>query len=437
MKDENHLKTVALIGRPNVGKSTLFNRLVGKRVAVETPIAGTTRDRLIEEIVWNGEKFSIVDVPGLELGSKKEIDRGTQESVDFAIESADLIVFLVDCTEKDSEQDKIVARRLKKSGKKVILAVNKVDNQERAKSINDFKRLGDFPIFAVSAISGRTSGDLLDGIVQALKKVQTRTMSKNKNYDLKLSIIGRPNVGKSTLLNAIIGAKRAVVSSEPGTTRDIVTVGFAHKGKNILISDTAGIRRPGKLEHDTIESFSVLRSFRALKDCDIAVLVVDGKEGMVALEANLLGEAKQLGKGIILAVNKLDLVEDKEKFMGMEIWRLQDKLNFMPWLPVVFISALEKDNIEALLSQVVKVYENRGTTISQENLNIIKNDIVKSNSQLAGLEILRQKKVNPPIFEAKFKGKKTPHYTQIRYIENKIRDAYPLAGTPIFIDYQF
>ena len=256
------LKTVALIGRPNVGKSTLFNRLVEKRISIETPIPGTTRDQIFGEVTWGKETFNLIDVAGFEFGSKKEIDRNIQEGVNFAIDNSDLIVFVVDWTEPDNDVDRRVAQILRKAKKDIILAVNKADNIKRIEELERFNRLGGFPVVPVSAISGKNTGDLLDLITEHLETIETPAELPVPIADtVKLSIIGRPNVGKSTLLNTIIGEKRAIVSEEAGTTRDVINIRFMHEGRNIEISDTAGIRRPGKIGKDTIESFSLLSCF--------------------------------------------------------------------------------------------------------------------------------------------------------------------------------
>ncbi len=315
------------------------------------------------------------------------------------------------------------------------MVVNKVDNVSRLESIDLFKRLGFQDPIPVSAISGKSSGDLLDVIAKELKEDDMAPAKVHTNYDINLAIIGRPNVGKSTLLNTIIGEKRAVVSAEAGTTRDSVNVSFFHKGKNIQISDTAGIRRPGKVGHDTIESFSVIRAERALKNCDVAILVIDASEGLVALDANILGNAKEWGKGIILALNKIDLIPGgQEEYMAKTIWILQRKLNFAPWLPIVFISAQDEVNINSLLTQVVAVAENRNTLVPQELLDEIMELSKQSNPQLQDIQKLSQKRSTPPQFEITVSAKKIPHYTQVRYLENRIRDVMPMNGVPIYID---
>lgn len=440
-----NLKTVAVIGRPNVGKSTLFNRLIGKREAIETPVPGTTRDRLYGEVSWCGQKFDLVDVAGIEFGSKTEINKNIQEGANQAIENADLILFLVDWNEKDNEIDRRIARTLRNVKKPVLLIANKCDNLDRLQSVEEFKRLGNFPIVPVSAISGKSTGDLLDIIMKNLKeidrKVKPAAGQKEKQTDkkledeIKLAIIGRPNVGKSTLINTIVGEKRVVVSDVAGTTRDTISINFMHKGHKIELLDTAGIRRRGKIVKDTIESFAMLRTYRALKECDVTVLLIDAEEGLVANDAHILGMAKEWGKGLVLAVNKIDIYseEDKEKFMSRTLYFLQKKLNFVPWLPTVFISAKDDENIKPLLNQVIIAFENRKTWIPEEDLTKILTDAKEINNQIYNILALRQKRTSPPTFEARY-TKDAPHETQLRYLENKIRDAYPLSGSPMFLD---
>jgi len=434
--EKQNQKVVALIGRPNVGKSTLFNRLAGRRIAIETPIPGTTRDQLFASIKWQGTDFTLIDVAGVE-SSKTELDLSSQENIQIAQKEADLLLFVVDWNEPENDADKRIARELRKSGKPVILVINKADNVKRQSDLDIFKRLGDFPIVPVSAISGSNSGNLLDAITEKLKTISITELSKKAKHsssiDIKLAIIGRPNAGKSTLLNSIIGVKRAIVSDVPGTTRDVVDVIFSHKGKKILISDTAGIRRPGKIGRDTIESYSYLRTEQALRRSDVAILVIDAKEELVALDTNILGKAKEWGKGIVLAINKIDEIEDDD-FCARVLNSLKVKLNFVPWLPAVFVSAKDKTNLKKLLDLVVSTDANRRTIISQDELDEILLEAKKTNFQLEGLKSLQQVKSAPVVFEVKNKGNKTPHYTQIRYLENKIRDVYPMNGAPIFID---
>lgn len=433
-------KTVAIVGRPNVGKSTLFNRLIGKREAIETPIAGTTRDCLYGDVFWRGRHFCLIDLAGVETGTKSEITKNTQEGVDLAIDKSDLILFVVDWTDKENELDRIIARKLRSTRKNAILVINKVDNIDRSQTVKEFERLGRFKIIPVSAISGKNTGDLLDEICEKLFSQMATgdrrpATDKPKKSRISLAILGRPNVGKSTLLNTIIGQKRAVVSTDPGTTRDTFSVNFSHKGFAIKISDTAGIRRRGKIVKDTIESFSVMRSLKALKEASVVVLVIDAVEGIVAGDTHLLGQAIELGKAVVLAVNKIDLwTEKKELAMSRVLALLGQKLNFAPWLPVVFISAEKSDQIKPLLNQVITAHQHRQSVVDPAELEQILELAIKSNPQLANIKSLRQKKSAPPIFELRYSGKRKLHPTQIRYLENRLRDQLPLAGTPVFID---
>lgn len=429
------LKNVVIVGRPNVGKSTLFNRLAGKRIAIETETAGTTRDRLFAEIDWQGDRFNLIDIAGVETKAKNAIDRQMQQNINDSIDIADLIIFLTDWTDQNNDNDKVVARLLRKIDKPVLLVVNKADNVDRQKNVDKFIRLGNYPIVPVSAISGSNTGDLLDRIVLELKKIKKTDNKKqaNKKADIDLSIIGRPNVGKSTLLNSIIGAKRAIVSDIAGTTRDTISVNFLHNGKNILISDTAGIRRPGKIEHSSIESYSLLRTYDALKKSDVAILVIDATEGLVALDMNILGKAKEWGKGVVLAVNKIDQITDPE-FVGRTIFELKQKLNFAPWLPVVFISAQNLENLKPLLNCVVASAESRQKIISENETMTILSEAKQLNPQLESIKSFKQIKTAPQVFKITYKGKKAPHLSQVRYLENKLRDTYPLNGAPLFVD---
>ncbi|MFA5926894.1 MAG: ribosome biogenesis GTPase Der [Patescibacteria group bacterium] len=433
--EKTSTKTVAVVGRPNVGKSTLFNRLIGRREAIESPVPGTTRDRLFGQVSWRNETFELIDVAGIETGTKGEIAKNVQESIEVGIEAADLLLFIVDWCDKSNDIDRLIARKLRRYKKEIILVINKVDNTLRNQDVEEFKRLGDFPMATISAISGRGTGDLLDLIHEKLKAVPSSPIEPDQEGSIKLVILGRPNVGKSTLLNTLIGQKRAITSAEPGTTRDAIYISFMHKNKKIELSDTAGIRRSGKIVKDTIESFSVIRAWKAFDQADIAIVVIDGNEGITAGDIKLIGEAKERGKGVILAVNKIDLWGDAaENKISEQLVLLQHKLNFAPWLPVVFISAKEQLNTKPLLNQVVKVEESRRSIIPEEDLDAILNFAKESNNQLQNIVKLKQKRSAPPTFDLVYQGKTPPHYTQMRYLENKFRDLHPLNGTPIFID---
>ncbi|HOX40641.1 MAG TPA: ribosome biogenesis GTPase Der [bacterium] len=433
MKTENTQKNVVILGRPNVGKSTLFNRLVGRRIAIESEVSGTTRDRICQEVSWQGVTFNLIDVAGLELSDKSKLYKEMESSVELAIETADLVVLIVDVTEPSNDLDREVAARIRRKKLPTILAVNKVDNSKREDEVNLFERLGRFKsIVPVSAVSGRNSGDLLDAITHELQNLpQAESEEVSDQSGIQLTILGRPNVGKSTLLNAIVGQKRAVVSEIPGTTRDSIDVVFNHKGKKIMIADTAGIRRPGKISKDTLESFSVIRSYRALDRCDVVILLVSAEEGVTNVDESLIGEAMERGKGIILAINKIDLIEDLDRFQDEIQAKLQKQLKFIPWLPVVFVSALDNQNINHLLNLVVKTFEGKNDWIEEEDLKEILKLATERNGQLHNITHLTQASTNPPKFEVSYQSKEAPHYTQMRYLENKIRDVFPFNGVPI------
>jgi GTP-binding protein len=426
-------KNVAIIGRPNVGKSTLFNRLAGKSIAIETKIPGTTRDRLYAEIGFGNFSFCLTDLAGFAFDLKSELDRAIQEGTRLAMENADLILFLVDWEEKNNETDKAIARIIRRSNKPILLAINKVDNLAREKDLEEFKRLGNFPQITVSAISGKNTGTLLETIVKKLGSIPNQ---KKKEADINLAILGRPNAGKSTLLNSLIGQKRAIVSEEPGTTRDSADYIFRYRNKTIRLIDTAGIRQPGKIKKDTIESFSVIRSWQAFRQADIIIVLADGSEGLVSSDIHLIGEAKENGKGVILAVNKIDKWLNPKTQIAKMIQDFQIRLNFAPWLPIVFISGKDELNLKPLLNQVIKINENLNSRIPQEDLDLILRSAKESNFQLKNLIKLRQKKIKPTVFELTFEGKNPPHLTQTRALENKIRDLHPLSGVPFFVDFK-
>lgn len=425
---------VAIVGRPNVGKSTLYNRLVGKRVAIESAEPGTTRDRLLSEISWRGKKFLLADTAGL-IESKDEIVEASTKAAKMAIETSDLILFLVDFKSGLTDADFEIAKELRKSKKEIILVVNKCDSKFDEELKNQFRRLGFSEIVLVSAIAGKNSGELMDKIVKSIPKV---TNIDDDNLDeIKLAIIGRSNVGKSTLLNAISGEQKMIVSPTAHTTRDAQDFLIKHKGKKIRIIDTAGMRRRGKVDHDTVESFAYLRSERSIKDSKIIVYMIDTEQGLANLDLNLIGNAIKIGKSVILVVNKFDLWGDNsENEMRKMIGLLQNELNFAPWLPVIFISAQEKTHISNLLNQIIKIDSERKSEVSDETLQDIFDSAREQHLNIHYFKSLKFEKTNPPVFKLGTHKNKKPHFSDLRYLENKIRDIYPYYGTPIFIDWE-
>jgi GTP-binding protein len=426
----------AVVGRPNVGKSTLFNRLIGKRQAIESKTSGTTRDKIFGELNWAGKKIILTDTAGIQSDQGEELLKEAVEAAYGAIENADIIIFVVDFKEGLNQFDLEIAKKLRAGKKNVIVAANKCDNNPADCDLNAFRRLGFENIVPVSAISGKGSGDLLDEVVNVSRefKISRRTLPLG-DRGIKFSIVGKPNVGKSTLTNKILGEKKMIVTSIPGTTRDCGDFSFRHKEKKFTVVDTAGMRRRGKIERDTVESFALIRSLKAIKESDVVVYTIDATEQISSLDLSILGEIKEMGKSVILAVNKLDLLgKDRETEMAKIINRLQRELNFMPWIPVVFISAKNGDHIKNLLDQIVKVVNERKVEIPESEMKAIFLDSKSANSQISYVKSLYFERADPPVFKIRtIKGRK-PHFSHLRYLENKIRDRFPYNGTPIFID---
>ena len=428
--------SIAVVGRPNVGKSTLFNRLIKQRKAIETDVAGTTRDRLYGDFVWRGKQYEIIDTAGLLYQNLDEIESEAQKSTQIAMEQADVILFVVDYKQGVADIDLEIAKTLRRHAR-AILVVNKCDSEFNEEKLLPYKRLGFGHMALVSAISGRNSGDLLDLIDQVAHDLGGERKTVDRGIkQFSLSFIGRPNAGKSTLLNTIMGEEKMIVSKVAGTTRDSQEFSFDHKGYRINLIDTAGIQRKSRVRIGSIDGYALLRSYRAINDSDILVYILDASEGVVSFDQSLLGKAKDSGKSIVLAVNKIDLWEDKDRDMAQFIGLLQEELNFMPWLPVVFISAKDKTNVENLLNQTVKVIEEREIEISQSECDQLLREAVELNGQIDYISFLTYERSKPVVFKIKTKKNKKPHFSHLRYLENRIRDHYPLSGSPLYIDWQ-
>jgi len=442
---------VVLVGRPNVGKSTLFNRLVGERLAITDEIPGTTRDRLISEADWAGHDFFIVDTGGLDPTAQRNQEPLSIGSAEFmadiraqtelAMQEADVILFLVDAqqgvTEADRELAQLLRRRqIVKDGKPfppVILAANKADSAAARMNALDFYSLGLGDPFPISAIHGTGTGDLLDAVVENFPPAP---QEEGEDTSIKIAIVGKQNAGKSSLLNKLVGQERSIVSDIPGTTRDAIDTSIEYEGKQITLIDTAGIRKRGAIEPG-VEKYSVLRSFQAIERCDVALLVIDAAAGITAQDTHIAGYILEAMKSVILVANKWDLVEKDEKTTAEYEQRIRQELNFLPYVPVVFISALSGKRVNQILPLALQVYEERHAHLPTSQLNrILQNAQDMHQPPSASGRIFRiyygtQVRSDPPTFMLYCNDVRLAHFTYMRYIENQIRKEYPFLGTPI------
>ena len=455
---------VAIIGRPNVGKSSLFNRILARRHAIVSDVAGTTRDRLVSEVTWAGLKFILVDTGGLESDPEGHIREMVQEQADMAMAEANLIIFLTDAIEGPTVADQEIAQRLRRSSKPVILVVNKVDNDNREFSASEFYQMGIGDTVLISAYHNRGIYDLMD---QVLSKLPMPPESKDFSSEdsgldefgpedvdleeddsaevrrpapatLKLAIVGRTNVGKSMLLNTLLGHNRSIVSDIAGTTRDALDTDFTYQGRDITAIDTAGIRKPGKVERG-IEKYSVLRSVNAVDRSDMTLLVTDATQLAAAQDAHISGLAWDLCKGLIVVVNKWDLITDKDRYSKLRaIDRIQRSLHFMPYTPISFISALHGHGIDSLMRTVLELNRERMRWVQTRELQYLLAEalvdhmppmVKKNRGQRLRITRLRQVDVNPPTFVFTVNDPKLIHFSYKRYLENKIRDKFEFSRT--------
>jgi GTP-binding protein len=450
---------VALVGRPNVGKSTLFNRLVGERKAVTSEIPGTTRDRIVGESDWAGVAFTVVDTGGIEVYEpqrpgeqrSRKIKPLAEASVDFvaeiraqaliAIEEADLVVMLVDADQGITAADEEVAEILRKSNKPVLIAANKADSERRRVDAVEFYALGvGEDVYPISAIHGTGTGDLLDGVVQALKNAPKEDLEAEDD-SLKVAIVGRPNVGKSSLLNRLLGEERAIVSPIAGTTRDAVDTHLTWEGLPITLIDTAGIRKRGSIEPG-LEQFSVIRAFKALERADVALLLIDAVEGVTAQDTHIAGMVKDADRSVVIVVNKWDAIEKDEQSMNEFTDTLRQRFDFIAFAPILFISAKTGQRIHTVIPTAARVQEERLTRIPTSELNtLIRESLLKHappshNGRRLKIYYGTQVRVDPPTFLFHVNDKELVHFSYERYLENQIREKYSFLGTPIKLSFR-
>jgi len=425
---------VAIVGRPNVGKSTIFNRLTESRKAIVDEASGVTRDRQYGEANWSGKFFSLVDTGGYVKGSEDVFEADIRKQVELAIEEANLILFVVDVTVGVTDLDEVVADMLRKSGKEVLLVANKVDNHQRRMEIADFYSFGLGEIYSISGISGSGTGELLDKVVEVLPEDK----EEDEESDIpRIAIVGRPNVGKSSLLNALLGKERNIVNTIAGTTRDAVGTHYQAYGFDFILTDTAGLRKKNKVDED-VEYYSVMRSVRAIENSDVCILMIEASEGMMAQDMNILHLIQKNKKGLVIMVNKWDLVPDKsantmKKFKA----RIFDKLAPFNDIPLIFTSVTEKQRIHEVLEKAVQVFENRRKKITTNQLNKKLLPIVQASPppSVKGKQISIKFITMLPTYKPTFafycnhpKYIKEPYK---RFVENRLRELFDYSGVPI------
>jgi GTPase len=434
------LPVVAIVGRPNVGKSSLFNRLVGKRRAIESEVSGTTRDQVSQRVRLHNYEVLLIDTGGLELESKGDIEADVQSQAEAAIQGADVIVFVLDVRHDPTAADFHAAELLRKSGKATIMVANKCDHVSRLEERTfNFYELGFGAPVAVSAIHGTGLGALRDDIENALTELKFDPKQDEvvRANGLRLAFLGRPNVGKSSFVNAIFGKEKVIVSDVPGTTRDAVEVPFEYADHPYVLVDTAGIRRRGKVEKG-IEKYSVMRSFQSIDDADVVVLVIDAKDGVRAQDLHVTEFVLNENKGLIVVMNKMDLFEDQEQARSRLTHLLRKRMAFVPWAPVVFTSALNRKNLFPVLDIAHQIGLERQKMLNQKELDFWLEDTVSAHSSAGGklkrrtkVESVRQSGVAPPTFVFKTKFSDRMHFSYPRYIENALRDKFGFEGTAV------
>lgn len=424
---------LAIVGRPNVGKSTFFNRIIGERRAIVEDIPGVTRDRIYAEAEWNGKEFGVIDTGGIEVNTDDTILAQMREQAVTAMDMADVIVFMVDGKEGITTADREVAMMLRRTGKEIILVVNKVDAPSKSyEALYDFFELGfDDPI-AISAANMTNMGDLLDRIVAGFPDDEYAGRDESVN----IAIIGKPNVGKSSLVNALTRQNRVIVSPIAGTTRDTIDTPFSYEGREYTLIDTAGLRRKSRV-NDTIEKYSVVRAIAAIERCDICILMIDAAEGLTEQDKKIAGYAHEAGKGLMIVVNKWDLIEKETNTMRDYERKIKAELLFASYAPVVFVSVLNKLRIYDIIERAARIADARQYRITTGKLNSIIEDAVMMRQPPSDkgrrLKIYygTQIGIKPPLFSFSINDRELMHFSYARYIENKIRENFDFEGTSI------
>lgn len=426
---------VALVGRPNVGKSTLFNRLVGKKISIIEDTPGITRDRIYGLCKHGKYNFHLIDTGGIDVAKEVFNDEIIAQAT-IAIDEADVVLFVVDGKEGLTRNDYVVRDILLKSNKKVIVVINKIDSKLSKEHKYDFYELGFDTYMEVSGEQNEGIYDLLDEIV----KYFNETVEED-NTHIKFSVIGRPNVGKSSLVNAILNEDRVIVSNEAGTTRDAIDTNFTYHDKEYTVIDTAGMRKKGKI-YEAVEKYSLLRGLKAIDRSDVCLLVINAEEGIIEHDKHIASYAIEAGKAIIIVVNKWDLIENKDAKMKEFKEKIRANFQFMPYAPIVFLSAKTKKRIHTLMPEVLKVYENSKREIKTNVLNDVILDAYNLNippsykGKRLKIYFSSQVSTNPPTFNIQVNSKGLIHFSYERYLENKIRESFDFEGTPIVLQFK-
>ena len=423
---------LAIVGRPNVGKSSLFNRIIGERLSITDDASGVTRDRIYGRTSWLDQEFSVIDTGGIIL-KDEPFSKEIRAQAELAIDEADVIVMVVDCRTGITTEDEDVIKILKRSKKPFIVAANKVDDYSLLENIYEFYNLGCDNVIGISALHGVGVGDLLDEVISLFPK---KAKKEYEEGTIKFCLIGQPNVGKSTLVNAIVGKQRVIVSDIAGTTRDAIDTPFTLNGKKYVVIDTAGIRKQGKI-YENAEKYSVLRAIGAIERADIAVLVLDGTKDIEEQDKRIAGYARDFNRGLIIVVNKWDSVVKDDKTMKKFEEKIRSHFQFMDFAPILFTSALNNERVHTLLNKIEFVYDNLTRRVNTSVLNDVLMDAVLMNQppvfngNRLSLSYATQSDIMPPSFVLFVNSEKHMHFSYLRYLENKIRNTFEFEGAPI------
>ncbi len=427
---------LAIVGRPNVGKSTLFNTLAGEKISIVEDYPGVTRDRIYADVTWLNQSYSLIDTGGIEMDAKDHMLKHMREQAGIAIDTADVILFIVDVRQGLTDADAKVADMLRRSGKPIVLVVNKVDSFDKyMPDVYEFYNLGIGDPHPISATSKLGIGDMLDSVSEW---VAVENMEKEEDDRPKVAIVGRPNAGKSSLINKLLGEERVIVSNVAGTTRDAIDTEISHNGKDYVFIDTAGLRRKSKIK-EAIERYSIIRTVAAIERSDVVILMIDAVEGVTEQDAKIAGIAHDRGRGLIIAVNKWDAIEKNNATVKEYTKKIHDILSFVPYAEILFISALTGQRVKIIFDRLETVIQNHAMRIQTGVLNEILAEAVamqqppSDKGKRLKLFYITQVSTKPPTFVLFVNKKELMHFSYQRYIENRIRETFGFVGTPIRI----